>query len=571
MSDKPTVADQTVVPGKPPGTGDIRDMGLADLPSVSSNAPIPRHYTRGLSPLMVRIVMVNAFALVILVGSVLYLNEFRQNLIDARTEALAIQAQIIAGALGESAVDGPEAIAIDLAPARQIITRLVSPTDNRARLFGSNGGMVADSLFLAGDKKLVEEELRNLDYRPSLREQVVNRIHDFLDAITQKIEAPATIEGPTVRAEAISEVSLALEGFPTSQLRTRDDGQLVINVAVPVQRFRRVLGALLLSAQTDDIDTIVRAEQMLTVKIFFGALALTILLSLFLGRTLVRPIRILARAAERVRRGIGREEHIPEFAERRDEIGDLSRSLSDMTAALYRQIDAIERFAADVAHEIKNPLSSMRSALETIQMTDKPEVRAKLFAILEDDVKRIDRLITDISDASRLDAELTRSNAELIDLGAMLATLIDAYNTMGKKNQALIRFEDDEPGVFMVAGIEARLGQVWRNLIDNALSFSPVGGTVTVTLTRSGSSVTLQVTDEGPGLPDGAEEKVFGRFYSERPDEEEFGSHSGLGLAISKQVIEAHGGQIRAENHLSGDGIVKGARFIVDLPRSRPQ
>lgn len=526
----------------------------------------PRHYTRGVSPLMGRIMFVNAIALVILVGSVLYLNEFKQNLIDARTDALSVQASIIAGALGESAVAGPESTEIDLPQARQIIVRLVGPTDNRARLFSTNGGMIADSLFLAGEKELVEEPLRQLDYQPGFQEQVVNWLHSILDAITKDISAPENIDRPTVRAEELDEVQSALAGALTTQLRQRDDGELVINVAVPVQRFRRVLGAMLLTAQTDDIDAIVRNEQMLTVKVFFGAFALTVLLSFFLGRTLVRPIRVLARAAERVRRGIGREESIPEFAHRRDEIGDLSRSLSDMTGALYNQIDAVEAFAADVAHEIKNPLSSMRSALETIQMTDKPEVRERLLEILEDDVKRIDRLITDISDASRLDAELTRGHAQEIDLGVMLATLVDAYKTTGKCETVSVEFKDDEAGIYLVKGIEARLGQVWRNLIDNAISFSPDGGTVVVSLSVKNRWVTLTVEDEGPGVPGGLEEKVFKRFYSERPASEQFGSHSGLGLAISRQVIEAHEGTISVENIEADDGTAKGARFIVTLP-----
>lgn len=536
------------------------------LPRAHQKNLHPRHYTRGLSPLMVRIMFVNALALVILVGSVLYLNEFRQNLIDARTSALSVQASIIAGALGESAVAGPESIDIDPAPARQIITRLVGPTENRARLFATTGGMIADSLFLAGDKELIEEPLRTLDYQPSLKEQVVNRLHDFLDAITKDISAPANVDGPTIRASDLPEVEQALAGTLTSQIRQRADGDLVINIAVPVQRFRRVLGALLLTAQTDDIDTIVRAEQMLTIKIFIGAFALTILLSFFLGRTLVRPIRVLARAAERVRRGIGREENIPEFAQRRDEIGDLSRSLSDMTGALYNQIDAVEQFAADVAHEIKNPLSSMRSALETIQMSDKPAVREKLLAILEDDVKRIDRLITDISDASRLDAELTRGQTSVVDLGVMLATLIEAYNTTGKLGDIELVFADDEAGVFLVSGIDARLGQVWRNLIDNAVSFSPKGGRIQVGLEIKNRHVLLTVSDQGPGVPEGSEEKIFSRFYSERPSEEQFGSHSGLGLAISKQVIEAHGGTIVVENLATNSSSESGARFVVTLP-----
>lgn len=515
---------------------------------------------------MTRIMAVNVMALVILVGSVLYLNQFQRNLIDAEIESLTIQAEIIAGALGESASVGPESTEIDIAPARDIITRLVSPTENRARLFAPNGGLLADSQFLAGDKRLVEERLENIGYRAGLRDRVVESLHAFLDSFTRQPEVPPSIDRPSVRASDFLEVSTALEGELTTQLRVREDGNLVINIAVPVQRFRRVLGVMLLTAQTENIQKIVRAEQMLTVKIFLGTLVFTIFLSFFLGRTLVRPIRVLARAAERVRRGIGQEERIPEFAERMDEIGDLSRSLSDMTSALYRQIDGVERFAADVAHEIKNPLSSMRSALETIQMTDKPEVQQKLFGILEDDVKRIDRLITDISDASRVDAELTRGKMARIDLGVMLNMLADAYRTTACKEGPQLEYSEQEADVFVVKGIESRLGQVWRNLIDNALSFSPESGTVFVSLSTKERFVTFMVEDEGPGLPEGAENKVFKRFYSERPNSEEFGSHSGLGLSICKQVIEAHGGQIFAENRTNEDGAVLGACFRVRLP-----
>ncbi|UTW58591.1 stimulus-sensing domain-containing protein [Kordiimonas sp. SCSIO 12603] len=515
---------------------------------------------------MTRIMAVNVMALVILVGSVLYLNQFQRNLIEAEVESLTIQAEIIAGALGESASVGPEATEIDIAPARDIITRLVSPTENRARLFAPNGGLLADSQFLAGDKRLVEERLENIGYRAGFRERITESLHAFLDSFTRQPDVPPSIDRPSVRASDFLEVSTALEGELTTQLRVREDGNLVINIAVPVQRFRRVLGVMLLTAQTENIQKIVRAEQMLTVKIFLGTLIFTIFLSFFLGRTLVRPIRVLARAAERVRRGIGQEERIPEFAERMDEIGDLSRSLSDMTSALYRQIDGVERFAADVAHEIKNPLSSMRSALETIQMTDKPEVQQKLFGILEDDVKRIDRLITDISDASRVDAELTRGKMARIDLGVMLNMLADAYHTTACKDGTQLEYSEQEADVFVVKGIESRLGQVWRNLIDNALSFSPESGTVFISLSTKDRFVTLTVEDEGPGLPNGAENKVFKRFYSERPNSEEFGSHSGLGLSICKQVIEAHGGQIFAENRMNEEGNVMGACFRVRLP-----
>lgn len=528
----------------------------------------PRHYTRGLSPLMLRIMAVNAIVLIILVGGVLYLNQFRQNLIDARISELEVQAAIIAGALGETATGGPEATDIDLAPARDILIRLVGPTDHRARLFSVSGTMIADSRFLAGDKELVEEPLLGLNYRPTFNERIVNWLHQILGSFTQVIDAPPIIDRPGMRADDYTEVTTALAGTQMVQLRARADGELVINIAVPVQRFRRVLGAMLLSAQTDDIDQIVRAEQMLTVKVFIGALVFTILLSFFLARTLVRPIRRLARAAERVRRGVGREERIPEFAHRLDEIGDLSRSLSDMTGALYNQIDAVERFAADVAHEIKNPLSSMRSALETIQVAKKPEDRLKLLGILEEDVKRIDRLITDISDASRLDAELTRGRMDRFDLGVMLTILADSYRSRRLPDGMTLDFPDQEAGIYMVRGIEARLGQVWQNLLDNALSFSPEGGTIRVGLVLKDHFVTVRIEDEGPGLPKGAAAKIFQRFYSERPEQEAFGVHSGLGLAICKQVIEAHGGRILAENRLNDDSEILGACFSVSLPRS---
>jgi len=517
---------------------------------------------------MLRIMAVNVIALFILVGSVLYLNQFHQSLIDARIENLTVQAEIIAGALGESAAIGPEATTIDLAPARQIITRLVGPTDNRARVFAVTGTMMADSQFLAGDKKLIEEPLLSVDHKPPLKERLVDSVHRLLDSFAKQIEAPPAIDRPGMRADDFIEVQNALKGTLSNQIRTRADGSLIINIAAPIQRFRRVLGVVLFTAQTEDIDRVVRAEQMLTVKVFAGVLAFTILLSFFLGRTLVRPIRILARAAERVRRGLGREEKIPEFAERLDEIGDLSRSLSDMTRALYNQIDAVERFAADVAHEIKNPLSSLRSALETLRLTDKPHVREKLFAILEEDVKRIDRLITDISDASRLDAELTRGTMDRIDLGLMLTMLADAYRTTRLPEGMILSFSEQEADVYIVSGIEARLGQVWRNLLDNALSFSPEGGTIWVDLSLKDRFIVLRVEDEGPGLPEGAENKVFKRFYSERPDSEAFGKHSGLGLAICKQVVEAHGGRIVAENRKSDGGAIEGAVFIVRLPTS---
>jgi len=589
---------------------------------------------RLISPLMIRILAVNAIALMTLGGGILYLNQFRTNLIQARIEQLQMQGDAIAAALGETAVSGPEASTLDVAPAREIIRRLAAPERVRARLFNTSGTMVADSRRLAADRILYEEDLQEASNIAAVDAHLAGLVHLFLDGFIQRDPAPPFVDTQGLRASDLMELTVALEGSPASMVRQRmaADGSLggnIINVAVPVQRFRRVLGALLMTVETDEIEVIVRAEQLQIMRIFSAAFALTVLLSFFLGRTLVRPIRILARAAERVRRGRGREESIPEFATRSDEIGDLSRSLSEMTRALYNQIDAVERFAADVAHEIKNPLTSMQSALETLERAEDPSIRDRLMAILRDDVRRMDRLISDISDASRLDAELTRGAKEPIDLQRELYNLVGAYKQARLPETVTLVFRPDTPqsnppngrdsrngrrdggtstgtasketsdagtsgsgtsgaGVSgsgasgsgtsvsatsvsgtsgaWVAGVSGRLNQVWRNLIDNALSFSPQGSAVTVTLKRQGRQCVVAVADQGPGLPDQVEDKIFKRFYSERPESEAFGNHSGLGLAISRQIIEAHGGRISAENRLSAAGEIEGARFTVILP-----
>jgi two-component system sensor histidine kinase ChvG len=260
---------------------------------------------------------------------------------------------------------------------------------------------------------------------------------------------------------------------------------------------------------------------------------------------------------------------IPDLSRRADEIGDLSGALREMTEALWQRLDAIERFAADVAHEIKNPLTSLNSAVETVQRVTDPTQRAKLLAIVADDVRRLDRLISDISDASRLDAELSRAETGPIDLARMLATLVEAHAATRASETAPRLVLDAASGAAgIVSGIEGRIAQVFGNLIANAVSFSPPGGAIRLNLIEQGDGIVVTVEDDGPGLPEGKLEAIFDRFYSERPKGEKFGTHSGLGLSISKQIVEAHGGSICAENRLGPDGRVAGARFIVRLPRA---
>jgi two-component system sensor histidine kinase ChvG len=367
------------------------------------------------------------------------------------------------------------------------------------------------------------------------------------------------------------EVAQALNGAHASMVRVNDRGEVIVSVAVPVQRFRAVRGALMLSTQGADIDDMVEAERLAIVKVFFVAAGVMVVLSMLLAGTIAGPVRRLADGAERVRRRIRSRVEIPDFTGRRDEIGDLSGALRDMTNALYSRIEAIESFAADVAHELRNPLTSLRSAVETLPLAKTDQSRLRLLAVIEHDVRRLDRLISDISDASRLDAELQRQEAAPVDLAKMLDALVKAANEIRTDDvNVTLTFEGSAISNFKVAGHDSRLGQVVSNLVDNARSFSPPGGTVRITCRRLKDEVEILVDDDGPGIRPDALDKIFERFYTDRP-EHGFGQNSGLGLSISKQIIEAHGGSIRVENRTSvaagyGEPHVLGARFVVRLP-----
>nr|WP_281354726.1 HAMP domain-containing sensor histidine kinase [Roseospira navarrensis] len=290
-------------------------------------------------------------------------------------------------------------------------------------------------------------------------------------------------------------------------------------------------------------------------------------MSLYLSGTLVRPLTRLARATDRVRHAHGDHRDIPDYSRRRDELGELSAALIEMTAALSARMDAIERFAADVAHEIKNPLTSLRSAVETVARVTDPDQQRRLMSVILDDVERLNRLISDISDASRLDAELSRIQSEPVDLTRLLGALADVHATTASQRGITVRFVGPRDGrPLMVNGIDSRLGQVFQNLLANAISFSPDGGTVTLTAAREGRFIVARVDDSGPGLPPGKESAIFDRFYSQRPAGEKFGTHSGLGLSISRQIVESHRGAIRGETRTDGAGHVAGARFTVTLP-----
>jgi two-component system sensor histidine kinase ChvG len=342
----------------------------------------------------------------------------------------------------------------------------------------------------------------------------------------------------------------------------------VLSVAVPVQRYHQVVGTLVLIAGGEQIDRALHDIRKDLLRLLGGSLAISVLLSFYLAGTLTQPIRRLALTAERVRHG-QRQTMMGGLLKRGDEIGDLARVFEAMTSALWQRITAMERFAADVSHELKNPLNSIRSAFETLQKIQDPAKRRRLADIIMEDVKRLDRLISDIADSSRLDAELQRRAFEPVEILPLLEQLSERHSASYPNGPFLVlKIEAEEPCI--IEGIEGRLLQVLHNLLGNAMSFSPPEGTITITLIDLPDSNRLQlaISDEGPGIPPANLEDIFNRFYTERPASEKFGRHSGLGLSISRQIVEAFGGRIYAENrHATDDAAVIGGRFVIELEK----
>ncbi len=522
------------------------------------------------SPLTVRILALNIPALGILLGGALFLGQYREGLVEAKFESLRAEGAIIAAALGESAVplDGPN-FERDL--ARQLVRRLAATGASRARLFDTEGFLVADSQGLGPAALAVRAQRLPEPGQESWFDRVVGGIDAFiLRAPLNPERLPPYRENAVQLAPDYDEVIQALSGEIGTALRLLSDGELLVSVAIPVQRFKRVLGALMLTVEGGDIEEKVRDVRVAILQVFGLALAVTVLMSIYLSGTIARPIQSLATAAHRARVRSGRRTDIPDFTARKDEIGDLSGALREMTDALYSRMDAIEAFAADVAHEIRNPLSSIRSAIELLPRTEDTERRAKLVAIIYADVRRLERLINDISDASRLGAELARSESHSVDIVLIVRTLVEVLGETEAAAKAGVTFQIANDGPVPVRCVEDRIGQVLRNLLANAISFSPRGGTIRIVLNRAQKEVEVAVEDDGPGVPPDKLDAVFDRFYSLRPPGEPFGLHSGLGLSISKQIVEAHGGHIWAENRVGpkghGQTAILGARFVFTLP-----
>jgi two-component system sensor histidine kinase ChvG len=556
-------------------------------------------FRHAFSSLTRRIVVLNLIGLAILVSGILYLNQFRAGLIDAKVQSLLTQGEIIARAIAASAgVDTDEVpldpeklleaeqseagaagdalptsleFTIDPERAAPILRPLVKPTGSRARIYNQDGALILDS-----DTFYSRGEVLRYDLPPPSAEEpdALTRFWQAVKTRMRQYDLPLYTEIGGANGLAYPEVATALTGTSVPIVRINDKGEMVVSVAVPIQRMRAVLGVLLLSTRGGDIDNIVAAERWGIVRVSLFAAAITIVLSVILANTIAGPVQRLAAAAERVRHSVKARAEIPDFTDRTDEIGHLSGALRDMTNALYKRIDAIESFAADVAHELKNPLTSLRSATETLPLVKNEESKQRLLEIIQHDVMRLDRLISDISDASRLDAELAREDAKPVDMAELIRNTVSLFNDIHRGDTQGVTFEIAyAPGAhpYRATGHDSRLSQVIVNLLDNAISFSPPGGRVNVATRRTGAEIQIAVEDEGPGIPEENLERIFERFYTDRP-QESFGQNSGLGLNISRQIVVAHGGRLYAENRplpgAAGAGGRKcgGARFVIRLP-----
>ena len=581
------------------------------------------------SSLTRRIVVLNLGGLVALLAGFLYLNQFREGLIEARVTSLQTQGEIIAAAVAASATVDTDAITIDpekllkLAPGESynvtdgslpalefslnpervgpLLRRLVSPTGTRARIYDRDGELLLDSRSVSGRSNILRFDLppgvaSRAQIGGSARRLTRSSSARCGDGAVRDCRSTRTSARPTARPTPRSGTR-----WPETRswvVRANAKGETIISVAVPVQRFRSVRGALLLSTLGGDIDVVIATERWAIIRIFLVSAGVMLLLSLLFAGAIAEPMRRLAEAAERVRRGVKSRQEIPDFTDRQDEIGHLSGALRDMTKALYNRIEAIEHFAADVAHELKNPLTSLRSAVETLPIAKTEGARERLLEIIKHDVGRLDRLISDISDASRLDAELARADMATVNLASVLETVVSMSRGVDTGDHVTVeltkqRAESEAArGGWRVLGHDSRLAQVFDNLIVNARSFSKPGGVVRVILRpetglglsgRERDGFEIIVDDDGPGIPQGAFERVFERFYTDRP-EQGFGQNSGLGLSISRQIVEAHGGRIRALNRTVGepegtdeppagpdcaDDAILGARFVLWLPAER--
>lgn len=570
--------------------------------SVTMTVHPREHVTRfrhWLSPLLVRVLLVNVLPLIVLAGMLLYINQFQKSLLEADVTALREQAHIYAGALGESAVHrvDHEPVGLEASLARPLLESLMNSSLNaHARLYGPDGRLLVDS---HRDFSVERGSTATASIRPEHWSPPQNNILDTLYAwvllrlpLTSS-EGPVPLDNSADDADLVESPSVSNHVEMPPYIRRTDTHELVITVVEPVVSEGATIGEIQLTRRAPEIDRSLFGVRSSILTLLLLCLGLTVLLSLYLSSTIARPLRRLVKSSCDMREpGKGRADCVPHsLLNRKDEIGTLARALRVSTLALWTRLDDTERFAAEVSHELKNPLSSIRSALETLPRIRDMAARDRLLEIVRGDVKRLERLIADISDASRVEGDLRRGKRDCVDIVPLLNVLVEMHQTTRSDQDPILQVhvaESDEE--LCLKAVEDRLVQVLRNLISNALSFSPPGGIVSIGVRafddrkpsewrrhdgNKGDDISLVeivVEDEGPGIPSAKLESIFERFYSERPGGEDFGQHSGLGLAISRQIVRALGGDLYAENRYGAlssaeEEKIVGARFIIHLPR----
>ncbi len=539
-----------------------------------------------------RIIGVNAVALIILLIGVLYMGQYQRSLIEAKLETFQVEVDLVAAAIAEGSIvayekpdispfaESETIIELDTEQARRMIRRMSQSMRHRIYVFDNEGQMAADSRNLIGPDGTVEIEALEPIPDQEYHETVLRSMLRF--AISLLPDRQILPRYHDTDSKHVADYHDALEAFSgRTSISAWYDGEndIFLTAASPLTKDGQILGVVLLSRKGRDIERDINAVWFNILRVFGMALIITIMLSIYLSGVIARPLKKLANAAEAVRRGQASYEEIPDLSYRHDEIGDLSTVLRDMTRALSERMDTIERFAADVAHELKNPLTSLRSAAETASIVKSDEDRKKLLDIMKHDVERLDRLISDISNASRLDTEMAREQFEKVSLQRVLTYLLDGYKSPLQReysnrldwdnsvetDRVKIHLVSETPDDVSVWGLEVRIAQVFQNLLSNAISFSPKGGVITITVRPIKKRVSVTVEDQGPGIPENKLETIFERFYSERPQHETYGIHSGLGLSICKQIMIAMGGRIFANNLKDDQGKVTGARFTVIL------
>lgn len=521
------------------------------------------------SPLARKIITFNLLALVILVAGVLYLNPFRDSLVLQREQGLFFEAQLIADVFEAQLEmqDGASGADLDGLDPERTIAGLDMAQSVQLFVYDAQGNVLAQTE--VGDTGLLPT-VDNRGGDPTLITDMLNKVWSLISGLMNADTPPVEVDPQDQVREILAQV---LAGQTQSLNALDANGAHVFAVGTPIEISGQVIGAVALTTAAGEIDDLVQREREQVLQMFFVALLVSIGLSLVLASTIANPLSDLAAAAE-----LGRDKNarkmspgrvrIPDLTARPDEIGRLSGALRGMVSALYDRIDANEQFAADVAHEIKNPLASLRSATGTLRNTKRDDQRNRLLDVIQHDVKRLDRLVSDISNASRLDSELVREEEAAFDLLHMLNNLV-TFHRQECEGKGIDFISDMPDKAIRIQGLEPRLAQVFVNLLTNAISFCEAGDAVRLWVRQRDNRVLVVVEDTGPGIPHQALTKIFTRFYSERP-EKQFGDHSGLGLAISKQIVEAHGGVIWAENILPtrADPTSEplGARFVVGLP-----